>query len=146
MDPRKNNRIWQNNNYALHRLQQSLRLHGSQSTVEHIKEHGSARTPYKKPVCESRSCSKNGIWWHRVVWSEKRSLCLVDRASFVNTLLLFQLDTLFYFPDIFAIFFLQFSLHVSDRLVHHQENQIARAASGPFPSFVAISCVAVGAN
>ena len=74
------------------------------------------------------------------------SLCLVDRASFVNTLFLFQLDTLFYFPYIFTIFFLQFSLHVSDRLVHHQENQTTRAASGTFPSFVAISCVAVGAN
>jgi len=64
----------------------------------------------------------------------------------LNTLLLFQLDTLFYFPYIFTIFFLQFSLHVSDRLVHHQENQITRAASGPFPLFAAISCVAVGAN
>ena len=63
-----------------------------------------------------------------------------------NTLLLFQLDTLFYFPYIFTISFLQFSLHVSDRLVHHQENQITRAASGTFPSFVVISCVAVGAN
>jgi len=69
-----------------------------------------------------------------------------DRASFVNTLFLFQLDTLLYFPYIFTIFFLQFSLHVSDQLVHHQENQITRAASGPFPSFVAISCVAVGAK
>jgi len=74
------------------------------------------------------------------------SLCLIDCASFANTLFLFQLDTLFYFPYIFTIFFLQFSLHVSDRLVHHQENQITRAASGTFPSFVVISCVAVGAN
>ena len=41
---------------------------------------------------------------------------------------------------------MQFSLHVSDRLVHHQENQITRAASGTFPSFVVISCVAVGAK
>ena len=39
-----------------------------------------------------------------------------------------------------------FSLHVSDRLVHHQENQITLAASGTFPSFVVISCVAAGAN
>ena len=69
-----------------------------------------------------------------------------DRASFVNTLFLFQLDTLLYFPYIFTIFFLQFSLHVSDQLVHHQENQITRAASGTSPSFVVISCVAVGAN
>jgi len=70
MDPRRNNGIWQNNNYVLHRLQQSLRLRGSQSTVKRIKEHGSARTPYspyKKPVCESRNLSKNGIWRHRVV-------------------------------------------------------------------------------
>jgi len=52
----------------------------------------------------------------------------------------------FYFLYIFTIFFLQFSLHVSDRMVHHQENQITRAASGTFPSFVVISCVAVGAN
>ena len=61
------------------------------------------------------------------------SLCLVDRASFLNILFLFQLDILFYFSYIFTIFFLQFSLHVSDRLVHHQENQITRAASGAFP-------------
>ena len=33
-----------------------------------------------------------------------RSLCLVDHASFVNTLLLFQLDTIFCFPYIFTIF------------------------------------------
>ena len=46
----------------------------------------------------------------------------------------------------FSFLHLQFSLHVSDRLVHHQENQITRAASGTFPSFVAISWVAVGAN
>ena len=46
----------------------------------------------------------------------------------------------------FSFLHLQFSLHVSDRLVHHQENQITRAASGTFPSVVAISCVAVGAN
>ena len=52
----------------------------------------------------------------------------------------------FYFLFTFTIFFLQFSLHVSDLLVHHQENQITRAASGTFPSFVVISCVAVGAN
>ena len=52
----------------------------------------------------------------------------------------------FIFLFTFTIFFLQFSLHVSDRLVHHQENQITRAASGTFPSFVVISCVAVGAN
>ena len=49
----------------------------------------------------------------------------------------------FYF-SLFTFTILQFSLHVSDRLVHHQENQITRAASGTFPSFVAISCVAVG--
>jgi len=63
----------------------------------------------------------------------------------LNTLFLFQLDTLL-FSVTFTIFFLQFSLHISDRLVHHQENQITRAASGTFPSFVVISCVAVGAN
>ena len=45
---------------------------------------------------------------------------------------------------LFTFTILQFSLHVSDRLVHHQENQITRAASGTFPSFVAISCVAAG--
>ena len=72
------------------------------------------------------------------------TLCLVDHASFLNTLFLFQLDALLFFLFTFTI--LQFSLHVSDRLVHHQENQITRAASGTFPSFVAISCVAVGAN
>ena len=72
---------------------------------------------------------------------------VIDHPDFQsNTLFLFQLDTLFYFSYIFTIFFLQFSLHVSDRLVHHQENQITRAASGPFPSFVGISCVAVGSN
>ena len=60
-------------------------------------------------------------------------------------LFLFQLDTLL-FSFTFTIFFLQFSLHVSDRLVHHQENQITRAASGTFSSFVVISCVAVGVN
>ena len=52
----------------------------------------------------------------------------------------------FYFLFTFTIFFLQFSLHVLDRLVQHQENQITCAASGTFPSFVVISCVAVGAS
>ena len=66
---------------------------------------------------------------------------MVDRASFINTLFLFQLDTL-----LFSFYIYNFSLHVSDRLVHHQENQITRAASGTFPSFVVISCVAVGAE
>jgi len=60
-------------------------------------------------------------------------------------LFLIQLDTLL-FSFYITIFFLQFSLHVLDRLVHHQENQITRAASGTFPSFVVISCLAVGAN
>jgi len=46
-------------------------------------------------------------------------------------LFLFQLDTLLFFLFTFTI--LQFSLHVSDRLVHHQENQFTRAASGTFP-------------
>ena len=61
---------------------------------------------------------------------------MVDRASFINTLLLFQLDTL-----LFSFYVYNFSLHVSDRLVHHRENQITLAASGTFPSFVVISCV-----
>ena len=68
---------------------------------------------------------------------------LVNKLT--DTLLLFQLDTLL-FSFIHLQFFYSFSLHVSDRLVHHQENQITRAASGTFPSFVVISCVAVGAN
>ena len=72
-------------------------------------------------------------------------LRLVDRASFINTLSLFQLDTLLFFLFTFTNFY-NYSLHVSDRLVHHQENQITRAASGTIPSFVVISCVAVGAN
>ena len=68
-------------------------------------------------------------------------------AVFVPYILCFFSNLIhLYFPYIFKIFFLQFSLHVSDRLVHHQENQIARAASGTFPSFVVISCVAVGVN
>ena len=50
----------------------------------------------------------------------------------------------FIFLYTFTIFY-NFSLHVSDRLVHHQENQITLAASGTLPSFVVISCVAVGA-
>jgi len=70
------------------------------------------------------------------------TLRLVDRASFINTLLLFQLDTLLF--SFIHLQFYNFSLHVSDRLVHHQENQITLAASGTFPSFVVISCVAVG--
>ena len=56
-------------------------------------------------------------------------LCLVDRASFINTLFLFQLDALLFF----FLHLYNFSLHVSDRLVHHQENQITCAASGTFP-------------
>ena len=71
-------------------------------------------------------------------------LRLVDRASFINTLLLFQLDTLLF--SFYVYNFYNFSLHVSDRLVHHQENRITLAASGTFPSFVVISCVPVGAN
>jgi len=74
------------------------------------------------------------------------SLCLVDRASFINTLFSFQLDTLLFFLFTFTISFYSYSLHVSDRLVHHQENQITLAASGTFPSFVVISCVAFGVN
>jgi len=61
------------------------------------------------------------------------SLCLVDRASFLNILFLFQLDILFYFSYIFTIFFLQFSLHVSDRLVHHQEIKLHAQPLVPFP-------------
>ena len=72
------------------------------------------------------------------------SLRLVDRASFIITLFLFQLDTFLFF--FLHSQFYNYSLHVSDRLVHHQENQITRAASGTFPTFVVISCVAVGAN
>jgi hypothetical protein len=40
----------------------------------------SARTPYspyKKPVYKSSSCSKNGIWRHRMVQSEKSCLTRV---------------------------------------------------------------------
>jgi len=46
------------------------------------------------------------------------SLSLVDRASFVNTLLLFQLDTLFYYVVVCMMIYLRLT------------------------SFVAISCVA----
>ena len=63
----------------------------------------------------------------------------------IITSLLFQLDTLL-FSILHLQFFYNFSVHVSDRLVHHQENQITLAASGTFLSFVVISCVAVGAN
>jgi len=38
----------------------------------------------------------------------------------------------FIFLFTFTIFY-SYSLHVSDRLIHHQENQITRAASGTFP-------------
>jgi len=55
-------------------------------------------------------------------------------------------DLIHFYFSLFTFTILQFSLHVLDRLVHHQENQITRAAPGTFPSFVAISCVAVGAN
>ena len=62
-------------------------------------------------------------------------------------LFLFQLDTLlFVFTFTFTSISYNFSLNVSGRLVHHQESQITRAASGTFPSFVVTSCVAVGAN
>jgi len=64
--------------------------------------------------------------------------------QYLNTLFLFQLDTLLF--SFYIYNFYNYSLHVSDRLVHHQENQIIRAASGTFPSFVVISCVAVGAE
>ena len=50
----------------------------------------------------------------------------------MGPLLLFQLDTLLFF-FLHLQFFYSFSLHVSDRLVHHQENQITLAASGTFP-------------
>ena len=53
------------------------------------------------------------------------SLCLIDRASFITTLFLSQLAILLFFFYIY-----NFSLRVSDRLVHHQGNQITRAASG----------------
>ena len=63
----------------------------------------------------------------------RKSLCLVDRASFITTLFLFQLDTLLFFFLHLQFFSYNFSLYVSDRLVHQQENQITRAASGTFP-------------
>jgi hypothetical protein len=48
-----------------------------------------------------------------------------------------QLPILCYFSNLIHFFifliYLQFSLHVSDWLVHHQENQITCATSGPFP-------------
>ena len=43
-------------------------------------------------------------------------------------------SNLIHFFSFFTFTILQFSLHVSDRLVHHQENQITRAASGTVPS------------
>ena len=73
-----------------------------------------------------------------------QSLCLVDRASFL--ILCFFSNLIHFYFSLFTFIILQFSLHVSDRLVHHQENQITCAASGTFPSFVVISCAAVGAN
>ena len=90
------------------------------------------------------------VWVSNYIMEQHRNynnsitLRLVDRASFINTLLLFQLDTLLF--SFIHLQFYNFSLHVSDRLVHHQENQITLAASGTFPSFVVISCVAVGVN
>ena len=69
------------------------------------------------------------------------------KTFYTNTLLLFQLDTHFYFPNIF----LQFSSYnfpymfrtgwsIIRRIKLHAQPLV------PFPSFVAISCVAVGAN
>ena len=72
----------------------------------------------------------------------KDSLVTKQGKTFMSVLCFFSNLIHFYF----SFLHLQFSLHVSDRLVHHQENQITRAASGTFPSFVAISCVAVGAE
>ena len=65
MDPKKSDGIGQNNIYVLHRMQQNFRLCRSQLTVEHIKKHGSAGTPYsphKGPVHVTRIRSTNEIW------------------------------------------------------------------------------------
>jgi len=86
-----------------------------------------------------------------IFWFDKRvpkdvTALMSQRLAAANMLhwILWYFSNLIHF--LIFLIYLQFSLHVSDRLVHHQENQITRAASGPFPSFLAISCVAVGAN
>ena len=66
--------------------------------------------------------------------------------SFFSKYFFFFSNLIHFYFSFYIYNFYNFSLHVSDRLVHDQENQIRRAASGTFPSFVVISCVAVGAN
>ena len=61
-----------------------------------------------------------------------------------NTLFLFQLDTLLFFPFYIHNFTIFSTCFGAAGPSSGESNYTA--ASGPFPSFVAISCVAAGAN
>ena len=96
----------------------------------------------RRPWASRGTCTTETEIKEKYIEHVSVSLYLADRASFTNSLFLFQLDTLLFAFFTITIFLYMFRTGWS--IIRRIKCFITRAASGTVPSVIDVSCVAAG--